>query len=184
MPPADRLAGLRCEHGGVEGGVVDRATGQGYRSAQFVDVEVVVARRRGGQQLLPEPAPRGGVGLREVDHHLKAPDEGMIEVGAEVIYMIRVTNQGSLAGTGIKIVVNLEDSMQYVSASGSTVGTPGANGRTISFAPVASLAPKARAVWRMRVKAVKAGDVRFAVEMNSDQIGRPVHETETTNFYQ
>lgn len=105
-----------------------------------------------------------------------------VEVGANVIYMIRVTNQGSIADTNIKIVCMLEDTQQYVSATGATPAT--AAGKRITFAPVASLAPKAQAVWRMTVKAVSQGDVRFGVEMTSDMISRPVEETEATNFYE
>ena len=105
-----------------------------------------------------------------------------IEVGATVVYMIRVTNQGSKAGTNIKIVASLEDQAQYVSATGVTKHTVA--GKIVSFAPLPSLAPKAQAVWRLTVKAVGEGDVRFGVKMTSDDIGRPVEETEATNFYQ
>ena len=109
-------------------------------------------------------------------------EEDPIEVGANVTYMIRVTNQGSLAGTNIKIDIQLENAAEYVSASGATNAT--ANGKSISLAPVPSLAPKKQAVWKIVVKAVESGDVRFGVNMTSDQIDRPVRETEATNFYQ
>ena len=52
------------------------------------------------------------------------------------------------------------------------------------FQPLATLAPKAKATWRVKVKSVGGGDVRFRVSMTSDQLGRPVEETEATNFYQ
>ncbi len=109
-------------------------------------------------------------------------EEDPIEVGSTVTYMIRVTNQGSLAGTNIKIDVQLENAAEFVSASGATTAT--ANGKSISLAPVPSLAPKKQAVWKIVVKAVDSGDVRFGVNMTSDQIDRPVRETEATNFYQ
>ena len=35
----------------------------------------------------------------------------------------------------------------------------------------------------MKIKAVREGDVRMRVQMQSDQIGRPVIETEATTFY-
>lgn len=109
-------------------------------------------------------------------------EEDPIEVGANVTYMIRVTNQGSLAGTNIKIDVQLEDTMQYVRTTGATTAT--ANGNTISLAPLPSLAPKKQAVWKLVVKAASSGDVRFGVNLTSDQIDRPVRETESTNFYE
>lgn len=104
-----------------------------------------------------------------------------IEVGGNETYVITVTNQGSAADTNIKIVATLEDAMGYVSSSGATAGT--AAGKTVTFAPLASLAPKAQATWKVVVKANAAGDVRFKVTMNTDQLGRPVEETEATNFY-
>jgi len=105
-----------------------------------------------------------------------------VEVGSNVVYMIRVTNQGSIADKNIKIVATLEDTMQFVSANGTTKGT--LSGKSVTFAPVSSLAPKARAVWRLTIKAASQGDVRFGVQMTSDMIGRPVEETEATNFYE
>jgi uncharacterized repeat protein (TIGR01451 family) len=105
-----------------------------------------------------------------------------VEVGADTVYMIRVTNQGSLADTNVTIVCELEDSMQYISATGATPAT--VEGTSIRFAPLATLPPKTQAVWRITVKAIESGDARFSVELSSDQIGRPVNETEATNFYQ
>lgn len=109
-----------------------------------------------------------------------APDP--IPVGGEVTYTIRVTNQGSATATNIKVAAGLEDTMQYVSSSGQTTGS--ASGRSVSFAPLKSLAPQAAAEWKVVVKAVKTGDVRFHAEMTSDQLERPVAETEATNFYE
>ena len=109
-------------------------------------------------------------------------EEDPIEVGNNVVYMIHVTNQGTLAGTNIKMDVELEDTMQYISSSGATLATQ--NGNKISLAPLPSLAPKKQAVWRIVVKAAGSGDVRFGVNMTSDQIDRPVRETESTNFYE
>ncbi len=71
--------------------------------------------------------------------------------------------------------------MKFVSASGETE-TSAVDG-TISFQPLDSLAPGARATWKVVVRAVDAGDVRFRVTMDSDQLTRNVEETEATNFY-
>lgn len=105
------------------------------------------------------------------------------EVGSDEIYTITVTNQGSAEGTNIRIVAQVQPEAEYVSSDGSaTMGT--ADGRTISFAPLPMLAPKARATFRVVVKSVTAGDTRFKVTMTSDQIGSPpVEETEATRFY-
>ncbi len=105
-----------------------------------------------------------------------------IEVGDSETYLITVTNQGSADDTNIKITCKLEKTMMYVSSSGPTEAS--AVGMTITFAPLASLAPKAQAKWRLNVKAVSIGDVRLKVSMISDQLTRPVEETEATRFYE
>ncbi|MBF8275806.1 MAG: hypothetical protein HW390_879 [Candidatus Brocadiaceae bacterium] len=109
--------------------------------------------------------------------------EDPIEVGSNETYEIDVTNQGSDTGTNIKLVCKLEKEMQYVSSSGPTVGTVSADGRTVTFAPLPTLASKAKATWKVVVKALEEGDIRFGVEMTEDCLKRPVDETEATNFY-
>jgi len=104
-----------------------------------------------------------------------------VEIGGQTTYVITATNQGSSLGTNIRIVCTLEDNEQYISSTGATIGA--IEGNTITFAPLRSLAPKAKASWRIIVKAVEAGDVRFKVTMNTDQITRPVEETEATHLY-
>jgi uncharacterized repeat protein (TIGR01451 family) len=108
-------------------------------------------------------------------------DPDPIEVGGSVTYTIVVTNQGSAVGTNIAITCTLPGEEEYVSSSGPTNAT--VNGQQISFQPLPSLAPKARATYRVNIKGVGEGDVRFKVEMISDQIKTPVMETESTNIY-
>lgn len=105
-----------------------------------------------------------------------------IRVGNNETYVITVTNQGSAPDTNIRIVCALEDTQEYVSSGGATNGR--LSGNQVVFEPLATLAPKAKATWRVVVKAVKAGDVRFKVTMNTDQLGRPVEETEATHQYE
>lgn len=105
-----------------------------------------------------------------------------IAVGQNETYVITVTNQGTAQDTNIRITATLEDTMEFVSAQGATNGTFA--DRKVTFAPLATLAPKAKATWRVTVKANKAADARFMVILNTDQLGRDVGETEATNFYE
>jgi uncharacterized repeat protein (TIGR01451 family) len=105
-----------------------------------------------------------------------------IEVGKNETYIIEVTNQGTAPDTDIKIVCKLEDTMQFVSASGATAGSHASG--VVTFQPLGTLAPKAKATWKVEVKALKAGDVRFTTTLTSKQLGREVMETEATNFYE
>jgi uncharacterized repeat protein (TIGR01451 family) len=104
-----------------------------------------------------------------------------VEVNGRTAYVITVTNQGFAVSTNIKIVCVLEENVKYLSSSGVTSGT--LEGNTITFAPLASLPPKAKATWKVAVTAIKAGDSRFKVTMITDQLTRPVEETEATRVY-
>lgn len=108
-------------------------------------------------------------------------DPDPIELGNTVTYMVTVTNQGSATDTNVRITCGLDRGMQYVSSSGPTAGT--ASGSTVTFAPLAALAPKQQVTWKLVIRAAEEGDVRFAVQMNSDMLTRSVDETEATNFY-
>lgn len=105
-----------------------------------------------------------------------------VKVGENETYIITVTNQGTAADTNITIACTLEANQQYVSSTGPTNGT--ATGSTISFAPVPTLGPKEKLTYRVVVKNIKAGDVRFKTAMDSDQLTRNVEETEATNVYE
>ncbi|HNO78437.1 MAG TPA: hypothetical protein PKN33_10295 [Phycisphaerae bacterium] len=105
-----------------------------------------------------------------------------IEVNGNLTYTITVTNQGSAVGTNIVIKCMLPAEEEHVSSTGPTAVT--ADGKSISFAPLATLAPKASAVYKVNVKGVGEGDVRFKVELTSDQMDSPVNETESTHIYQ
>lgn len=107
--------------------------------------------------------------------------EDPIEVGANTTYVIAVTNQGSAVGTNIVIECTLPAEQTFVSATGPTKET--AKGQVVTFAPLKSLAPKAKTTYRLIVKGVKSGDVRFKVSLTSDQMTSPAGETESTYIY-
>lgn len=109
-------------------------------------------------------------------------DPDPIEVGGNTVYTITVTNQGSAPGTGIKVIAELPGQEDFVSGTGATAVS--AAGKTITMAPVASLAPKASAQWKITVKANAQADVRFRIRVTSDQFSTPIEETESTNLYQ
>jgi uncharacterized repeat protein (TIGR01451 family) len=105
-----------------------------------------------------------------------------IEVGGRTTYVITATNQGTAPATNIQIICGLEEEMSHISSSGVTRSS--AEGSKVTFQPLGSLAPGEKAEWRVNVRAVSAGDVRFKVDMNTDQLSRPVEETEATHLYE
>jgi uncharacterized repeat protein (TIGR01451 family) len=107
--------------------------------------------------------------------------EDPVQVGSETTYLITVVNKGSAPDTNIRIICSLEDKVRYMSSSGATSSS--IMGQTVSFAPLNSLAPKAEATWRVVVRGIRPGDVRFKVTMHSDRLARPVEESEDTHLY-
>jgi len=104
-----------------------------------------------------------------------------IEVGKEVVYEIKVTNQGSAPGTNLKVVCTLPDSEEFVSGTGATQVRAQERAVTMDTLPV--LAPKAQAAWRVTVKALKPDDARFKVFVSSDQFEHPIQKDEATHLY-
>ncbi len=108
--------------------------------------------------------------------------EDPITIGSLVTYVITVTNQGSGQSTNIRISCILEDNVRYISSAGTSPGQ--IKGNTVRFAPLGILPPKAKATWRVVGTAVEPGDVRCKVTLNTDQLTRPVEETEATYLYE
>ena len=109
--------------------------------------------------------------------------EDPIQVGNQETYEILITNQGTANDTNIKVVCGIEEQLEYV-ASADPGGKPGVvEGGSISFEAHPSIAPKAKIKYIVKVKATATGDTRFKVTVTSDQLTRPVEETEATNHY-
>ncbi|MCG3135811.1 MAG: hypothetical protein HMLKMBBP_03577 [Planctomycetes bacterium] len=112
-----------------------------------------------------------------------APDP--IEVGGITTYTIDVTNQGDAMDTNVRITCDLPAEQEFVSAEGARGVSHQVSGKTITFAPVPTIAPKERIQYRVTVKATGTGDVRFTTRMRTDKSARSsdVTETESTNIY-
>lgn len=107
--------------------------------------------------------------------------EDPIELGTPAAYIIQVTNAGSAAATGVHLLATLPAGLDFVSAGGATSGS--ALGKSIDFAKLPSLAPRARAEWRVVGRTTAAGDLRFQVVLNSDSTARAIQESEATQVF-
>jgi len=95
------------------------------------------------------------------------------------VYQVTVTNQGSGPATNVALAGMFED-MSYVTSSGHT---PIKNiDKDLAFGSF-SLGSKESVSWQIQLKADKVGDQRFKLMMTSDQMSRPVEETESTIIY-
>ena len=106
--------------------------------------------------------------------------EDPVEVGHQVTYQVKVTNQGSTEATNVRLVFILPPNEEFVSGDGAS---PIRSDAGIVTDPLPVLASKGEAVWRVIVKAREAGDVRFKIELSSDQFQKPIHEEESTLLY-
>jgi len=104
-----------------------------------------------------------------------------ILVGESTTYSIRVTNQGTADDTNIKIVASFGKEIDPVSAAGQTAGTVA--GKTVTFAPAATLGPKQAIQWTISAKGASAGDHRLKVALTSTLLGNAVTEEESTHVY-
>lgn len=107
--------------------------------------------------------------------------EDPVEVGADTSYEIRVTNTGSKTETDIRLSCLIPDKMEFKGAQGAT--SFHLEGKTVVFDPLPKLAPRADAIYRINVKGISAGDVRFKAQITSTNLMEPVMETEATRIY-
>lgn len=102
-----------------------------------------------------------------------------VEVYSNTTYEIVIVNQGTAEARNVRVAATLEDNQKFVSASAANTVV----GQVITFAPIAVIAPKQKVTLTVVVQCVMEGDTRFKVSMTSDQLTRPVEETESTNIY-
>jgi uncharacterized repeat protein (TIGR01451 family) len=107
--------------------------------------------------------------------------EDPIEVGAETTYEIRVVNQGTSPTTNLQIIATVPNGMTPREATGPT--SHRIQGHEVIFEKLPALAPKADALYRVKVVGDQPGDMRFKAQMTSDQLRSPVYEEESTRVY-
>lgn len=105
-----------------------------------------------------------------------------IEVGGETTYEIRVTNQGSKVAENVSVLGMLPPEMKPLSAEGPARYEFA--GQQFVFQPLAQLAPKAEAVYHVRVQALRQGDLKIAVQVKSADLQIPVTKEEVTRVFQ
>ena len=81
----------------------------------------------------------------------------------------------------MRLVCTLPEGQEFIGGGGATPVT--AEGRTIRTQALPVLDAKARATWRVTVRALTAGDTRFKLELTSDQFLKPIEEFEATTQY-
>jgi uncharacterized repeat protein (TIGR01451 family) len=104
-----------------------------------------------------------------------------LEVGGETTYEARVVNQGSQAAANVRLVIDLPAEVKPLSAEGPTRYR--SEGNRIVFDGLASLAPKAETIYRIRVRAAHPGDLRTRFYLQTDDMQSPVTKEESTRVF-
>jgi uncharacterized repeat protein (TIGR01451 family) len=108
-------------------------------------------------------------------------DNVPIEVGSETTYEIRVANNGTKAARNIRLAVLVPDGLEIVDSSGPTQVQKQA--KQLAMQPIAQLAPREEAVYRIVAQGTRAGDHVLRVQLMSDEFSTPVTKEEITKVY-
>jgi uncharacterized repeat protein (TIGR01451 family) len=105
-----------------------------------------------------------------------------VPVGQQTTYIYNVTNQGigQATAVGIKCSLKIPANSQFVSASGPSAYTFAAG--TVTFDPVATLAPGDVLTYKVTVKAMLAGFVQAESSLTATNYPQTVTGSEGTTF--
>ncbi len=102
-------------------------------------------------------------------------------IGDETIYEVHVVNQGSKAATNVRLTIDLPAELKPLAAQGPT--TQHVEGNRVQFNGLAQLAPKAETTYRLRVKALRSGDLRTRFLLETDDLQSPIVKEESTQVF-
>jgi uncharacterized repeat protein (TIGR01451 family) len=104
-----------------------------------------------------------------------------VETGAETAYEVEIKNEGSAVAKRIQLTCELPQSLTLLDVTAPTAHREAAG--VIAFAPIELLRPGESKTVRVKVRAEKAGSIRFRTQLSSDSVDEPLVEEELTKFY-
>ena len=105
-----------------------------------------------------------------------------VEVGSDTAYEIRVTNTGSKTETNLQLICTIPDKMEFRGAEATNIKFH-LQGQELTFEPLPKLAPRADFIYRVKVRGVAPGDLRFRARITADGLTDPVLKEESTKVY-
>jgi uncharacterized repeat protein (TIGR01451 family) len=106
---------------------------------------------------------------------------GAVEVGGETFYDITVVNQGTKPAANVQVVAAMPQGLRATNGSGATRHV--IEGDKLVFAPLAQLAPKAEAKFRVQVQGLRPGDLRTKIMVTADEVRDPITKEQSTHVY-
>lgn len=108
-------------------------------------------------------------------------DQDPVSSGDEVVYTIRVWNEGDANDSNLKLTAELPEGLKFVSANGPTADS--VDGSKVTFKPITTLRPGDRADFKVTAKATGNGDVRFIANLTSKSLSKKVTGEEPTRLF-
>lgn len=104
-----------------------------------------------------------------------------VGVGDETSYIAMVRNQGSTPAANVIVEANVPEQLEVTRVTGPADHRK--EGQLVAFQPL-TLPPRGEARYVIFVRALRAGDVRFKVDLKADPLSAgPVREEESTTIY-
>jgi uncharacterized repeat protein (TIGR01451 family) len=102
-----------------------------------------------------------------------------ISVGEEAVYRVNAINQGDGAAQDLRVTLVIPEEMEILKDQAEPMVR--VEGQTVSYMPPAPLAARSTGTFKVKVRAIKAGDVRLTAKLICDQLkeGGPVTVEET-----
>ena len=103
--------------------------------------------------------------------------KGSIACGEQVSVRLGVKNRGTAAASNVVVRLRVPPEIRFVRAEGNAKHT--VEGEEIVFRPIVAIAGGAEVVIPIVLEAVKAADARLVVQIQSDQMERPLNREES-----
>jgi uncharacterized repeat protein (TIGR01451 family) len=108
-------------------------------------------------------------------------DSNPVDVGRQVVYTIRITNQGTLPADQIQVIAEVPGLMKPLGGRGPQAPAT-VSGNTVRFPPINNLPPNQVATLMVYAQAVDQGDARFRVSVQSPSLATPLITEEATRI--
>ncbi|HEV7281493.1 MAG TPA: hypothetical protein VGN57_14930 [Pirellulaceae bacterium] len=115
----------------------------------------------------------------ELDFQIENPNDP-IEVGADALYEIRVTNLGAKAATGVVVAATFPPGLQPLP---DQAGSYRVEGQRIVFTNVSRLEPGDEILVKAAARGAAEGDHRVRVEVASSEVSTPILKEARTRVY-
>ncbi len=106
-----------------------------------------------------------------------------IEVGAETAFEIRIANTGTKTETNIEVVCVLPEQLEFKGAECKAALKYRLENRELIFEPLPKLVQKADVIYRVKVRGIAPGDIRFRTRIRADGVRDPLLREESMRVY-